>query len=202
MGLFSRKPNPQKELESLDKDLDHTLDWAASAYSFLKEFRLSLNNFSDADDLKGKSQWYKDASPHLRNALRSATKMQRFYERAIKSLWKITPLLPHEEQEEIKKIEHRLDPHASALTREASFFRGNLKKDFQRLGVLLALAQKPGALWVRKGEFKEYEQLQASLPQKVNDLIAERGGEVGLVPFMAEVRNLKKRMEKLRRKVV
>lgn len=180
--------NPAKELKKLLDNCQDTLNWGGSMHKYLREALEDLNRLKLVAEQKPQRRIFREAYQNFRYALRSARRINRYYGKVKEALQKLKPIVGTALQKQIEASEQRLRPQEAAVVAESSFFRGRLNDDLNALEARMVSKRLTS---------REVDTVNG----KINQLIAEDRKNVGLVPFMIEVRSLQRLLQELQRRV-
>ncbi|MBS3116735.1 hypothetical protein J4421_04025 [Candidatus Woesearchaeota archaeon] len=170
----------KSRIGKLPKQLDETIEWSSSIFSYLRATIQELKKLSLNSADKG---LYNSARSQLRYALRSQRRMLRHYNEMKETFTALQKeeRLPMRKNLTLIEIQTALKPHEAELFGELSFFTGEMNDKLRDVGIQVDL-------------YKKGKTTQALVRESIGDFISElenlmskkvSGGNVGLVPFMA-----------------
>ena len=148
-----------KDVERIDDNLSNTIKWCGSMYNYLSNAVKLLNKLLQTEHSKSANLLYKQIHYELRYATNSQRRgINRFYPKVKSGLKDVEEFLPEDFKTNLGKIMFLLKPNEAVLTRETSFYAGELKSDFRNLKAQLTLLKKdPQRLASVQALVKKYE---------------------------------------------
>lgn len=186
-----------KVLEKSNDNVKTTIEWGSAFYNYLKEVLRNLEALQADPQSRNAKQYYQNASRDLRQVRRSERRINRYYGRVKKELRELNTILPNNLKKEMEKIEGKMKPFEAAIISKTSFYRGRINDDFDRLGVDLALVndkkhrEDPRVFASRISEF--VGEIKGLLGEKAT------GSALGIVPFIAALKELQAFLENVER---
>ncbi len=184
-----------KELKKIDEHLNETLSWCGAASNYLNNTISSLESIKSDPSGKLASNNYKNAENNFRYARRCERRINQNYSKLKENLNSLSMILPDVLKKELDGILANLRPHEAKLIKETSFYTGELINNVEKVGVLLALVKK---------DPKNVKIFQATVEKVISnfkELLAASGSgiNVGLIPFMAQLKFLNEFNNKLKK---
>ena len=187
-----------KVLKKSSDNVQTTVEWSSAFYNYLKEVLRNLEALQADPQSRSAKQYYKNASQNFRQVRRSERRINRYYGRVKTELEELGKILPEALKKEMAGLQAKLRPFEAAIINEASFYRGEMNDGFEEIGVGIALLNKKD-----NSKSVNYQSLFASKMSKfvneVKNLLGEKatGSALGIVPFIAALRELQAFLKKL-----
>ena len=146
------------------------------------------NALKDLEKLKSnldKKQFLKKAKKDLKRANYTGLRLTKFYGKVNKTITKVMndEQVSKEDKNKLTTFKRLMVPHDALLTRETSYFRGRLDGDVKKFEVIFDLFNQ-------KKQTSQYTiKVLNNLIRAIKNIIAESGNQVGLMPFMAGLRD-------------
>ncbi|MBU0460867.1 MAG: hypothetical protein KJ597_01590 [Nanoarchaeota archaeon] len=173
------------------KDVEETLGHCGAmkkyfddAIADLEKLGNDLNQKDFLDRLKRKD-FFKEAKRNLTRANRTGLRVNRSFNKVKETMEKISKdeEVYEGNKKELAEFQRLIASDDAFLTRETSYFVGKLGDDIDTLGIQLGLLKKEKQSPLVVLTFLE------KLVTAIKDVIAESGDKVGLMPFMAGLKN-------------
>ncbi len=184
-----------KVLKKSSNNVQTSIEWSSTFFNYLKEVLRNLETLQADPQSRNAKQYYQNSSRAFRQVRRSERRINRYYGRVKNELEELNKILPESLKKEMAGIQGKLRPFEAAIISKASFYRGRMNDDFERLGVDLALVNDKK----HQEDIRVFASKMSKFVNEVKGLLGEKatGSALGIVPFIATLRELQAFLKKL-----